>query len=127
MSKRGSRPRKANNRVVNQDFLDHRVKMAIDAGYTKQKWVEFCEEMLRQGFTVRLYEARRTVSKYITVSRPDDHSRSFKVRFSNHKPIKYRETAGDCDFFVGRTHLGVTTTQQAIEATVDYFRKEKTA
>lgn len=113
--------RKATNRKINQDFLNHRVKLAVDKGYKKQKWVEFCEEMLKKGFVLSLYEARRTVSKYITVKHPDDHSRSFKVRFSNHKPIKHKEQAGDCDFFVGITHLGVSTTDQAIKATLDYF------
>ena len=117
--------KKATNRVINQDFLNHRVQRAVEAGFKKQKWVEFCEELLRRGYVCQLYEARRTVSKYITVKRPDDHSRSFKVRFSNHKPIKHRETAGDCDFFVGYTHLGITTTQQALKATLEFFGESK--
>lgn len=117
--------KKATNRVINQDFLNHRVSRAKEAGFGKQKWVEFCEELIRRGYVCQLYEARRTVSKYITVKRPDDHSRSFKVRFSNHKPIRYREEAGDCDFFVGMTHLGVSTTQQALKATLEFFGEQK--
>lgn len=123
MAKR-KRPRKATNREINQDFLNHRVKMAVDAGYKKQKWVEFCEAMLARGYKVQLYEARRTVSKYITVICPETLV-PYKVRFSNHKPIKYREQAGDCDFFVGMTHLGVTTTEMAIKATFKYFEEKQ--
>lgn len=118
-------PSKATNRAVNMDFLRHRVQYAESMGFQKQKWVTFCEVMLERGFTVSLYEARQTVSKYITVRRADDYSRSFKVRFSNHKPIKHREQAGDCDFFVGYTHLGIQTTEQAIAATLNFFNQPK--
>lgn len=103
------RPSKASNRIVNQDFLDHRIAYSKKLGYKKQKWVEFCERMLSEGYQVSLYEARKTVSKYVTVTDLKSDV-SFKVRFSNHKPNKRREVDGDCDFFVGRTHLGISTT-----------------
>ena len=115
------RPKKASNRAVNLDFLRHRAEYSAKLGFGKQKWVLFCEKMIEAGLTCSLYEARQTVSKYITVRHPDNFSRSFKVRFSNHKPIKHRETAGDCDFFVGYTHLGIQTTDQAVAKTLEFF------
>lgn len=115
---------KATNERVTQELLDARAQRSIKAGFGKQKWVMFCEELLKRGYTLELYEARRTVSKYITISHPDAPGKRFKVRFSNHEPIKYREIAGDCDFFVGRTHLSTTTTRDAYYAVVRFFGKE---
>lgn len=117
MAKRSLR-QKADNVRVTAEFLAERVRAVVAAGYSKQKWVEFCEAMLARGHSVSIYEARRTVSKYITVR---SGKRTFKVRFSNHKPIKGRELAGDCDFFVGWTHTGVRTTAQAIDAVDAFF------
>jgi hypothetical protein len=90
-----------------------------DAPFPKQKWVEFCEALLKEGYWLTLYEARQTYSKYITV-RKAGHS-PFKVRFSNHKPIKSRELSGDCDFFVGVTNLGIANTQMALSAVRKHF------
>lgn len=116
--------RKATNLVVDNTFLEKRARIAANLGYQKQKWVQFCEAMLAQGYTVTLYEARRTVSKYVTVSQGE---RKFTVRFSDHKPILHREQQGDCDFFVGRTNLRVTTTHDAIAATYRFFKEGKQA
>lgn len=115
--------RKATNQKIARDFLEKRVQGCIAKGYQKQKWVEFCEAMMERGYTLTLYEARRTVSKYITVHNGDH---KFKVRFSNHKPIRDRKANGDCDFFVGKTHLNWSTTAQAIAA-VDAFMAERKA
>jgi hypothetical protein len=70
------------------------------------------------GFTLTLYEARHTLSKYVTVS---DGQSEYKVRFSNHRPNKGRELNGDCDFFVGVTHTGWRTTDHALEAVAEHF------
>ncbi len=77
---------------------------------------------MAEGFTLSLYEAKRTFSKYITVS--DSTRKTFTVRFSNHRPIKSREESGDCDFFVGVNNFKTTTTAQAIEATKIHFASE---
>lgn len=98
---------KATNIKVTHDYL----KTKVTSKYAKQKWIEFCEHLINDGFELSLYEARQTVSKYITVSH---NGRSFKVRFSNHLPIKQRELSGDCDLFVGKTHTGVINTKTAI-------------
>lgn len=105
---------KATNKRVTKDFLLSR----ISEQYGKQKWISFCESLLEEGYEVYLYEARKTFSKYITVKKGD---KSFKVRFSNHKPIYHREVNKDCDFFVGVTNLGVTTTANALEAVREYM------
>lgn len=109
------RPKKARNKTVNNDFLNSRKKYSNNLGYETPKWILFCDIMRNRGFEVSIYEAQRTVSKYVTVK---SESKKFKVRFSNHKPIKNREINGDCDFFVGRTNLGISTTAQAVLATL---------
>lgn len=119
------RPKKATDCNVSRELLKQRVAYSEKLGYGKQKWVEFCETMLDNGLKCSLYEARRTVSKYITVR--DTTGRRFKVRFSNHRPIKEREDANDCDFFVGIANKKTTTTAQAIVATLAFFKQEKTA
>ena len=111
---------KATNKRVTKAFLSERVSRAVAAGYSKQKWVEFCEEMLDRGYNLRIYEARQTASKYITVY-ANGGKQGFKVRFSNHKPNKGKEMSADCDFFVGITHTGVRTTAQAIAAVDAHF------
>jgi len=115
--------KKQTNSVITPILLEARVQRTINAGFGKQKWVEFCEVLLNEGFTLTLYEARQTYSKYITVVKPGSRKKSFKVRFSNHKPNRHRELAGDCDFFVGVTHLGVTTSQQALKAVFAHFHE----
>lgn len=109
---------KADNCPVTAALLNERAERSIALGYQKQKWISFCEAMLAMGFNVSLYEARKTVSKYITV---ESGARYFKVRFSNHRPIRAREEANDCDFFVGVSNLTTTTTDQAIAAVREYF------
>ncbi len=111
--------KKATNLKLTPQYLQQRAGNLALRGYQKPKWIGFCELVLRSGLTAHLYEARRTVSKYVTVSSPD--GRSFKVRFSNHKPIAAREAKGDCDFFVGVTNQTVTTTSQALAATLSFF------
>jgi hypothetical protein len=113
--------RKATNLSVSPAFLQERFERSAKLGFGKQKWIIFCELLLADGFSLSLYEARQTASKYITVKKD---GRAFKVRFSNHKPIKGRELGGDCDFFVGRTHTGIRTTQDALAAVASHFKKE---
>ena len=110
--------KKATNLTVTRTFL--RARQLRAKGFPKAKWIEFCEICLDSGFTVSLYEARKTYSKYVSVLKD---GRSFKVRFSNHAPIKSREVNGDCDFFVGHTHLGVTNTEAAIKAVALHFQQ----
>lgn len=107
MGKRAKR--KITNETLTMEFLATRT-------FTKfgdPKWVMFARYFVSRGYDVELYEARQTHSKYLTVIKGN---RTFKVRFSDHKPIMAREIAGDCDYFVGRTNLRTTTTDQAIMA-----------
>ncbi len=116
---------KATNVKVTQGLLNSRINFLKANDWPKSKWIFFCEEMLRLGFTVELYEARQTKSKYCTVKRPATGKKPFKVRFSDHKPIYHREAAGDCDFFVGVTHTGVRNTQHAINAVCAHFEIDR--
>ncbi|MGM4911467.1 hypothetical protein [Rhizobium sp. 768_B6_N1_8] len=112
------KPSKANNLAVTPAYLANRTARAVALGYGKPRWIEFCEVALRRGLTVNLYEARRTVSKYVTLRHG---GKSFKVRFSDHKPIPRREAQNDCDFFVGVTNQTVTTTGDAVRAALAHF------
>ncbi len=113
---------KAKNLKVTAQFLYERGQRSVRAGYEIQRWVWFCGEMLTRGFEVLLYEAKHTNSKYVTVIKGD---RRFKVRFSDHKPIPFRESSGDCDFFVGHTNKRITNSSQALEATLKFFEVER--
>lgn len=110
-------------REIDQRYLDGRTAGLAARGWGKTKWIEFCEAVLRQGFRVRLYEAKTTVSKYIFVER-DNSPKSFKVRFSNHRPNAGKQERGDCDFFVGVSNGLVTTTNDALVAVDQHFREE---
>lgn len=117
--------KKATNIEITPEFLNSRANLSLVRGYEKQKWIKFCEYFLARGYTMTLYEARRTVSKYITLSNPKLKKEKFKVRFSNHKPIRQREAAQSCDFFVGRTNFYVTTTKQAALAVREFFNDKE--
>lgn len=104
-----------------QKMLEERIAGYPTNEFGLPKWLLFCWVMLKQGFTLNLHEARRTFSKYITVSKPGSGRPSYRVRFSNHKPIPEREARGDCDFFVGVANTTVTNTGQAIAAVRKHF------
>lgn len=105
--------------TITEKFLSERADGLANAGYAKPKWIIFCELLLRNGYSLTLYEARQTFSKYITVRK--EGFKPFKVRFSNHKPIEHRELSGDCDFFVGITHKDTTNTNDALAAVERHF------
>lgn len=81
-----------------------------DPRYKPPKYFEFIKTMILNGWTVKLYTAG--VSKYIFVIKG---MHIYKIRFSNHKPIREKELENDCDFYVGITHLQASTTEQVIE------------
>lgn len=101
--------KKAYNQYITEDFLKSREN--VDKPI--QKWILFCQYFMGKGYKIRLYEARKTVSKYITLIKD---GKSCKVRFSNHRPIREREKNKDCDFFVGVTNF------QVITATMSLYR-----
>ena len=112
------KPSKAKNLSITKEALALRAQRSIQLGYSKPKWVEFCEAAIDMGLSISLYEARRTASKYITLR---NGCAAYKVRFSNHKPIKWKESGGDCDFFVGVANNSVTTTADALAAVRAHF------
>jgi len=112
-----ARQRKHNGTVTGA-LITARLSGLQRAGYNAPKYLLFCRDMLRFGLHVHLYEAKTTVSKYVTLSKG---GKQFKVRFSNHKPNKGRELEGNCDFFVGYTHTGVRTTDDAETAALEFF------
>lgn len=116
--------KKAKNQLVTLDYLKNRIAGLTKAGWPKSKWMKFCEILLEKGYSLRLYEAKETRSKYITVSkdgREGKDGREFKVRFSDHLPNQIKQADGDCDFYVGKSHGITTNTTQALEATIRFF------
>lgn len=98
------------------------LKSKISERYGKQKWIVFCETLLKERYTLYLYEANKTFSKYITVCKG---GRCFKVRFSNHKPAYSKENENDSDFYVGVSNFGTTTTEDALLAVKKFFNLPK--
>jgi len=107
--------KKATNWNISHKFLNF--KKPKNSNFIVPKWISFCEAVLAEGLTASLYEARKTDSKYITIF---FKKHQFKVRFSNHKPIKKREKSNDCDFFVGVNHTSVSTTKDALKAVLKW-------
>jgi hypothetical protein len=116
-NKKNKQPQKVTNQLLTLEYLDARITQKFGPA----KWMQFARHFIETGFDVELYEARQTVSKYLTVISKD--GRKYKVRFSNHAPILEREINGDCDYFVGRTNLRVTTTDMAIINTELFFAR----
>jgi hypothetical protein len=110
-SRQMRRPFKKNYHLARPQSLEKVEKLIAD--YPKQfspaKYLLFMGQMLKAGWKVRLYKAG--ISKYVFIEKGDD---LFKVRFSNHKPIYFREIENDCDFYVGVSHTQVSTTEQII-------------
>lgn len=104
------------------EILNTRYEKSKAKGYTqKQKWIVFSEVLLSKGFELRLYEAKQTVSKYITVTKPGEE-KQFKVRFSDHMPADQRVYTNDCDLFVGKSQLGWINTDQALNIVLNHFK-----
>ena len=110
-----------NKKDLTIEYLETRITNVRNAGYPVSRWLIFSRDLIARGFTVRLYEAKATVSKYLTISRPETGRKPCVIRFSNHKPAKHREERGDCDFFVGRTNFTVTTTEDAKDFVEEWF------
>lgn len=115
--------KKITNEVLTEALLKKRTDILANAGYEQPKWIGFSQRLITEGFTLELYEARKTFSKYITIFK--DGFKPYKVRFSNHMPIERRELAGDCDFFVGKTHTGIRNTGMALNAVMAHFEHGK--
>ncbi|NRA76833.1 MAG: hypothetical protein HRU18_01385 [Pseudoalteromonas sp.] len=107
-----------NNILITTEYLDSREKATIKAGYSSPKWIGYCREVMSKGIRVEMYEAKSTVSKYIYSIQGN---KVFKVRFSNHRPNKFKQQMNDCDFFVGVSNGLVTRTEDALKATMEYF------
>lgn len=101
------------NRIVTYEFLDKRIG---SGKYGISAWIKYCTFMLNRGYKVELYEAKETVSKYITVY--SGHDLSFKVRFSDHPPSKQRMVESDVKMVVG---IGSHKLDEAIQHTLNWF------
>ena len=75
--------------------------------YSTPKYLIFIREMIKSGYTVKVYKAG--VSKYVFIIKGDE---IYKIRFSNHKPLYMKEIENDCDFYVGVSNTSVHTTEQ---------------
>ena len=106
-----SKIKKAKNWKISQKFLNFRKPKNPE--FKIQKWITFSEKILEMGLDIYLYEAQKTASKYIAIHYKN---KIYRVRFSDHKPIKQREEKMDCDFFVGVNNNSVKNTEDALIA-----------
>jgi len=77
--------------------------------YPTPKYLLFIKTMLEHGWIVKIYIAK--VSKYVFIIKDEE---VFKIRFSNHKPLLYKEEEEDCDYYVGISNKQMTTTEELI-------------
>lgn len=94
------------------EYLERLKPAYLKKNFPIPKWIVFAETLLRKGWKVKLYRAIHTYSKYLTITKRD---KKYKIRFSDHKPSRIKEEEKDCDFFVGRSHNQVCTTEQVLE------------
>lgn len=93
---------------INMGWVIKQIKN-YPARYETPKYLLFMKWAIENKYLVKLY--RCGVSKYIFLIKDND---VIKIRFSNHKPIKWRELEEDCDYYVGISNLQTTTTDQII-------------
>lgn len=105
---------------MNKINIEKRIEKYKKSPFPVAKYLLFCKGLVKLGLEVRLYEARKTNSKYVYAIKDE---KVFKVRFSDHKPNRLKEISNspDCDFFVGRTHTGVRHTGHAMKAVKEFF------
>lgn len=108
--------------IVSYDYLNNKSLSLQSKGYPIPKYIQFCTTLLDLKYTVTLYEAKSTVSKYVTVLKQG--YAPYKVRFSNHKPNFFKEVECDCDFFVGVSNLRTTNTAMALNAIGEFFHNK---
>jgi len=72
--------------------------------------------MLSYGWQISLHRAVTTRSKYIYATK---NGRTYKIRFSNHKPAFMKQELGDSDFYVGVSHFGCITTEALIDTLLE--------
>lgn len=97
---------------INAARLEELKKQYKADGWPVPKWLQFCEAMLHDGWTVRVYRAQTTISKYVHITKG---RKRLKVRFSNHRASWRTEAVGDSDIYVGVGNRGTITTEQVIE------------
>ncbi len=86
----------------------------------KPKWVRFCENLLNEGYTVLLYLAVNTESKYLTLIK---NNKMLKIRYSEHSPKLDNYIRGDIKFYIGPGDKGMYSEREVLNATRIYFRK----
>lgn len=110
--------KKAKYWTISQKFLNF--KKPTNKEFKVPKWIEFCEHFISNpNLKMFLYESASTNSKYIYVN---FKNKTFKVRFSDHKPNKRSENTQDSDFYVGITNLKITNTEMAKKALADWIQ-----
>jgi len=106
---------------VSLELLRSYKRKAEQRDYGVPKWLQFALHFAEQygvkrDVKVSLYSARKTYSKYVTISA---NGENVKVRFSNHKPNFEKELNNDCDYFVGPRHNGRFLDTETVKALVE--------
>jgi hypothetical protein len=104
--------------IVTREYILYVKSRYLNTEWSLPKYLQLIERAMDVGFEVSLYDYPRSPSKYVTLLR---NKKKFTIRFSNHKPLAHLEEKGTCDFFVGVTNLGVTTTKDAWNFAMKHF------
>lgn len=105
-------------------YLEGKKPNYLEQGYPVPKWIQFSEQMIKQGWEVAVYPAKTTVSKYIYINKNET---SLKICFSNHKANNEKETFKDCDYYVGIGNNEVMITERLIEIINQKYINEKSS
>lgn len=114
------RIKKVQNKVVDREFLKGRARHMIQFGYPIPKWMEFCQEMLAQGFHIVLTEHKKSSAKYLIVS---FEGQAVQVRFASEIDHTHQQWDAECQFLVGGRKSN-SNTFHAIRGVVDKLTGE---
>ena len=97
---------------ITKQYLNNFIPTYHKKGYPTPKWIQFCIAMIDLGWSVKLYRAKTTYSKYVYIIK---RNKSLKIRFSNHRASFNKEMSSDSDYYVGVGNNGIITTEELIE------------
>jgi hypothetical protein len=100
-------------KTLTKQHIDELKARSLKYGYPEcPKWVQFAEAAIKDGWEVKLYRARTTLSKYLFICKGAEQ---YKIRYSNHRPSYLKEEVADSDFYVGVHHKGCITTEELMK------------
>jgi len=82
-------------------------------GYDLPKWLIVARTLLINKWSVAVYRAKTTESKYLYVIKLGNPG--YKIRFSTHRPGEAKELYNDSDYYVGESRKGFMSAGQLLK------------